>query len=103
MRDNSLPVWEKEDSVVLSPAGHDQLIAPAVVLAPAQGLVIPGRGGGPTRVRHAEPGHRRWRSSGSYLECWRRAAISSSLLMVERPSSWSSAARSRSSSRVRSS
>jgi hypothetical protein len=73
--------------VAVSPAGHDQLMAPAVVLAPAQGLVVPGRGGGPTRVRHAEPGHRRWRLSGSYLECWRRAAISSSLLIAERPSS----------------
>src|SRR5215208_5995086 len=99
MRDNSLPVWRKEDRVALSPAGHDQLIAPAVVLAPAQGLVIPGRGGGPTCVRHAEPGYRRWRSSRSYLECLRRAAISSSLLIEDRPSSWSSPARSRSSSR----
>src|SRR5829696_1337329 len=65
-------------------------MAPAVVLAPAQGLVIPGHGGGPTRVRHAEPGHRRWRSSRSYLECWRRAAISSSLFIAERPWSCSS-------------
>jgi Beta-lactamase len=39
----------------------------------------------------------------SYLACWRRAAISSSLLIVERPSISSSRARSRSSSILRSS
>ena len=48
-------------------------------------------------------GHRRWRSSRSYFECWRRAAISSSLFIAERPSISSSLARSRSSSTLRSS